>query len=144
MTSRLGTGRPLTFFYSVIFLNACCFSNVYLEHEDVRPRPALTHGSPNICIYSENIKTINYWNKAHLQQTYMGSFNGANVFCILSSLPRLPQPPRQYLDLSSLYCIVGAGLANHMMREVLWDQKRRRPWDTVEKKSRRSVAHNIS
>jgi hypothetical protein len=30
-------------------LNVCCFGNAYLEHEDVCPRPALTHGSPNIC-----------------------------------------------------------------------------------------------
>jgi hypothetical protein len=92
VTSRLGTGKPLTFFYSVIFLNACCFSNAYLEHEDVRPRPALTHGSANICIFSENIKTINYWNKAHLQQTYgHAASTGPMYFVFCRLYPAVPR-----------------------------------------------------
>jgi hypothetical protein len=54
------------------------------------------------------------------------------VFCFLSSLPLLPQPPRQCLGptchLSTLnkYFIAGADLPNHMMGEVSWDPKRRR------------------
>jgi hypothetical protein len=53
--------------------------------------------------------SISWWSRS------AGS-NGANVFCFLSSLPLLPQPPRQCLALI------------HMIGEVSWEPKRRRAW----------------
>jgi hypothetical protein len=57
----------------------------------------------------------------------------ADVFCFLSSLPLLPPATEAVFGshLSSLFsehCIPGAGLPSHMMGEVAWDPKRRRPW----------------
>ncbi len=60
---------------------------------------------------------------------YMVQSTGASVFCFLSSLPLLSQPPRQclapicHLSTLNLHCIAGAGLPIHMTREVSWDQK---------------------
>jgi hypothetical protein len=50
--------------------------------------------------------------------------NRANVFCFLSSLPLLPQPPWQclaptcHLSTFDSHCIVGAGLPIHSIEEV--------------------------
>jgi hypothetical protein len=147
VASWLGTGNPLTFFYSVIFLNVCCFSNVYLEHEDVRPRPALTHGSPNRCIYSENIKIINYWNKAHLQQTYGHAASTGTMYFVFCRLyPLFPS----HLGSIGILPVISLLLTNTVspvracLIMVLWYPKRRQPSDTVDKKSGRSVAHNFA
>ncbi len=57
-----------------------------------------------------------------------------NVFCFLSSLPLLSQPPRQCLSLTchlsilNYHCIAGAGLPIHMIGEVSWEPRRRPAW----------------
>jgi hypothetical protein len=54
------------------------------------------------------------------------------LFCFLSSLPILPQPPLQCLasichfSTLNLHFMTGAGLPIRMIGEVAWDPKRRR------------------